>query len=980
MSKSRKSVNHSKLYSELLNAYLRFKSYIYYENFSVCLKNDLAIFEREHKVRLTKLALELDRVQQTGKSRYIDSLIKSINYYLMPKKFKEEEYDFSEGTFISNKNKYKHYEIDNLNKLIPFFNAPIELHIISTLWVLKIGILFDKNLPYSTFANRLYKADVLKKDRLKLFKKYFNRYNAWRDSAIDAAKKSHWLGNDVAILNLDIRSYYHSINFDLSSLRITKSLQWLNKILISIHNHYVDKLIKDDILEKPAKKILPIGLVSSSILANYYLKQFDLNVQQYVKPLFYGRYVDDFLIVFKNPIINESSTNVVSDFIDKNILLKKPSIATEFIRKTRSNDYEILINGDHLSFQLSKVKLYYFKSSDSTDLLDEFKKEIEKNTSEFKVQLEEEELKNPFEDSIYKITYSDTINKLRSIDGFTPNKFGASKQLAKIINATKYLNGESNGVISEISTKVNDYFIGKRALQLFQLWEKSFAYFVINNDSIGLIKFSSQLIDSISKVKVSIPGLSKRRNEELTNSLYEALLGYLKNGYSTAAALDINFFDTSIVGKIKRHSKRKIIVKILKRISVADIKRHATAIIESNLFNHAFASYPLLNYCKQPHNYSFSEKVIKATTNFEFDEQKVVLSPRHINFDEVELFNFLKFNFSRNSISEEYIKSKTSYNTKTFLAINSIKLLRKAKLFDSYQFVKDDHFNRIKIIAGKKHDKIRIGLANIKLSKADISSSISASPNLSLLKLNKINKALNEAIKNGAKIIVFPEVSIPLQWISKLAFYARKNDIAIICGVEHFSNKKEAFNYVCTILPFEENYIKYAHVDFRLKIDYSPSELEALKKANLDAPDTSYEKLRLVEWKGVFFTVFNCFELSDIEKRSLFRGKIDIAFAVEYNPDTIYFSNINESYSRDIHAYVIQVNSSDFGDTRITLPKKSEQRDYIKVKGGENISLVIGELDIKSLRNFQKLNHTDQKEDDSFKLTPPNFKMAKERV
>jgi hypothetical protein len=103
-------------------------------------------------------------------------------------------------------------------------------------------------------------------------------------------------------------------------------------------------------------------------------------------------------------------------------------------------------------------------------------------------------------------------------------------------------------------------------------------------------------------------------------------------------------------------------------------------------------------------------------------------------------------------------------------------------------------------------------------------------------------------------------------------------------------------------------------------------------------------------------------------------------FAVEYNPDTTYFSNINESYSRDIHSYVVQVNSSDYGDTRITKPKKTEQRDYIKIKGGENVSLIIGDLDVRSLRNFQKLSYSEQMENGEFKPTPPNFLFEKKSL
>ncbi len=47
--------------------------------------------------------------------------------------------------------------------------------------------------------------------------------------------------------------------------------------------------------------ILPIGLLSSFVLANHYLKDFDERILHRFKPAYYGRYVDDILMVIANP-------------------------------------------------------------------------------------------------------------------------------------------------------------------------------------------------------------------------------------------------------------------------------------------------------------------------------------------------------------------------------------------------------------------------------------------------------------------------------------------------------------------------------------------------------------------------------------------------------------------------------------------------------------------------------------------------------
>ena len=121
------------------------------------------------------------------------------------------------------------------------------------------------------------------------------------------------------------------------------------------------------------------------------------------------------------------------------------------------------------------------------------------------------------------------------------------------------------------------------------------------------------------------------------------------------------------------------------------------------------------------------------------------------------------------------------------------------------------------------------------------------------------------------------------------------------------------------------------------------------------------------------FTFFNCYELADIKHRALFKSKIDLFLACEFNKDTNYFSNIVESTSREIHCYFVQSNNAKYGDSRITKPSSTETKDLIKIKGGQNYTILIEEINIEKLRNFQLLDYNLQKDDNNFKPTPPDF-------
>ena len=81
-----------------------------------------------------------------------------------------------------------------------------------------------------------------------------------------------------------------------------------------------------------------------------------------------------------------------------------------------------------------------------------------------------------------------------------------------------------------------------------------------------------------------------------------------------------------------------------------------------------------------------------------------------------------------------------------------------------------------------------------------------------------------------------------------------------------------------------------------------------------------------------------------------------------------------------MHCYIAQVNSSDFGDSRIVQPTKTESKDILKLKGGENIYLVVNSIDIKKLRDFQKDGHVLQLNNKDFKIIPPNYKISELRI
>ena len=127
----------------------------------------------------------------------------------------------------------------------------------------------------------------------------------------------------------------------------------------------------------------------------------------------------------------------------------------------------------------------------------------------------------------------------------------------------------------------------------------------------------------------------------------------------------------------------------------------------------------------------------------------------------------------------------------------------------------------------------------------------------------------------------------------------------------------------------------------------------------------------IINHGGLHFALLICSELTNIAYRRALRGKVDALFVPEWNQDTESFNTLVESAALDIHAYIIQCNDRQYGDSRIRAPhKESWKRDIVRVKGGIEDYFVVGEIDIEALRTFQS-NHRSP--DKPFKPVPDGF-------
>ena len=1030
---------------DIIDAYRKLKTYFYYDNSALFMKRKIADFEykNENIEDIFNHLAEILNTQSEDIYKYFitdQTILREnlVDFYLLPKSFDNNILEQnSKNIIITNRYTSEIYELSKFNFLI---DIPIELHIINVLWIVKLGYLLDSDYCYYSdkntsycYANRL-EIDEDKKCILpgnKLFKLYSSQYQKWRDDCIEATEDL--LNNhkkDAIIISLDIKRYYPSAKLNYEDVNIAlrqkcdnkqfEKYKFLTNILKNIRDEYI-KQIKNIIIKEendfgeilPSESPIPIGMLSSNVIANWYLKDFDKQLIKQVKPIYYGRYVDDMLIVLENTggcnKDNCDKTNCVENrkLTTKNIIekyflkdLNEPILKPDNTSKdTDDIEYNINIHKCNLKIQQNKIKLFVFDTNGSKAMLLKFKDNLRKHSSEFRFLPDEDRIDEDFVQNSYSIDYCDTINKLRSVDSYQLDRFKISTYLAKQLTLAKY--AKDNNHYAKTKEELLYAFSGRLGLDLYCYWDKVLTYFLLNNDDASIYNF-------IKKIGLSIERISYKADKfqnDIENKIKKELERYLKEALYLTLSLYPKYIYKNTDEQNTNLTLKNLFYKLndTKGYFIDEYDEVVSAYRKSLMIKHKYCFMPIINYLKlssDNKDFSFIDKdSIKCLTKEEFnlDKEKLEFNPRNFTIEDILLLQYYQHcieniksikNIHDDAVNKyidlnleqyNYETNKSFYNKKQIPVRNYFnkifKILYSNSEISHYEIYIDKN-NKNKTI---DLSKIRFGLYNTKVTDSDINNHLEGNLNLGFKDLQKLIKFLNMSIQTNeskANIIVFPEVSVPIQWLGLLSDFSKKHNVAIICGLKHIidTDSKVAQNYIVTLLPFKYGYKNDCYITFRLKKWYAPGEEKEIKKHKLNVPEGANQtKNILFVWNNLHFAVYDCFELADINFRSEFKSKVDFIIGCEWNRDIKYFTNITEAAARDLHCYVIQVNTSQFGDSKIIAPKKSDEMTILNIKGGDD-NILIGEVNIEELREFQRKEtlYLEDK-DKTYKTLPPDF-------
>lgn len=938
----------------LEGAYKKLKSYYYYDKTLLFIKKQIAEFESDN-MKFEHTFEELADALSNENQEYFTKLIADLDFLVFPKGMISSEENTSAivGTIDHHK---------KISKINFFIYLPIELLIVDCLWTLFLAKISNKQYGRSAFSYAgKFKQSIFFSGQEELntgidfesnrcFEPYFENYSKWQSDAFKRLRQGLTEHNQL-MFSLDLKSFYYSVRFDFGTLHTLlkedprlNEISFISHILENIYQKYTHLIAKYKIGidVKNNTTIFPIGLMSPILLREIYLHEFDLKIKKALNPIHYGRYVDDMILVIPTEIQPAEAT---AEFIC-DLLQEKGLIDRKVLKKT---DDFYFVGFETISIQKKKINCFYFEQNSPNILIDLAEKQIRSNSSEANLLPEFDIVKSHFNDTAYFFNSVGGSTKIRDIGILQSNNYAAARSitLMKQLIKNTHLCDEDSFRIREYIQDILEFYRGSSSVEFMGSWTSVF-----------------ELI-----IQLKVLSNDRERKDPLAQMFYQNILWYIDH------EMNFDYLDEkeiyakkkkTILARLKNNLKSRLGTAIAMAMALdyswttsSKLNRNiqlAKKFRECNMFNHHLVSFPLLNYLPFEiiSSCSFIEIQKEPWGNsaaLKLDHERLRWSPRFIHLDELLIYDFMQS--TQNTKKEFNGQSNIESIWTRYVELNRISRFASSDIVRQKETVLSELNVKLNdvFVSGDKNKDYFVGLANTTVTEEDaIQSLLHPEHKMTLQDKEQLFRMANTAIREKADYITFPEFFIPIIWLKDITRFAQKNDVALVAGLRYIRNCKRAFNCTAIIQPCSNNGFRNVVALFREKNFYAPEEKECLYKLGYQTRDASSPLYYVIHAGQLRYSTILCYEFTDIYSRAALKNRIDALFVPQLNKDTNYFSSIVEATSRDLYCFIIQANTSKYGDSRITGPYDTIHKNIVQVKGGINDVVIIGKIELTAVK------------------------------
>ena len=918
-------------------------------------------------------------------------------------------------------------------------------HVISALWIIKVGHKFDSKLGSHAYGNRLRKIDKKTRNgqdnRAGSFVYYIKKFSQWRESALKYVMKSlKDLEEKIVVVTADAHSFYHCLKPDfLTNQNFLGALDVdMNPFELQL-TRLLQNAINIWAKDTPLKGGLPVSLPASAVIANVALCEFDKIICDDIQPLYYGRYVDDILLVFKwidnwvdKKKDNRNSLDKIWEWLakksDADSIKYVPSLKGDQVGKV--NDSELIFDpkgyGESLtvekatiSFKGSKCKAFFLDPETGLPFVDALKKQIKNLSSEFRLLPENVGDEVRIRTKIRRLIpgKGDVPDNFRKIDTQEFRRSDFMALLKELESFEKVLPGELwNAQRKEFYNSFTSILMTWPHFVDFEKYIPRIVGLMVRNadfeDLQAFIRQVGLLVQEANNLKtrmyISGPGdvsadlLLDKWEEPLKKTIKLSILSNVKGVDCSSAQYPLKY------GQFITSDEVRDCLRGLPNYYEAFEKYSRTYLIH-DVSNERFSMF-----CQRTETRYLSK--VSALKSFLLSDCLPYSNCIEYFGDEcAKLLDLLGRAVNGHSGLIGGVPFGLLFPTRPIsmrnIAYFGHALLKKGdarkiiKCFRGYEISKQasDTFDSVLcennslivgdaphkiIVADKNRNEVNVALMSIRTSEDLIHLEMKASPPAGLREhYIAVVKLVNDVLRNHTRpeYIVFHELGLPPLWFVQLAEKCFSNGVSVLSGVDYIMGEEK---HTCSneiwmsLVALHADYPEHVFITEKKSRFAYVEEADLLAKYGYrQAKLKEYEKDHSIILHGRFaFTTLICSELMEMRKRCRLIGRIDALFVVSWNQDIETFAEIIKSTASDIHAYVIFCNNNLYGNSRVRVPRKERwARDVVEVRGGEDPYFVVGKLEVEELRKFQSYSNPNLRPDARFKPLPMGFEIDGDR-
>ena len=965
---------------ELFLAYRQAKTALFFERRGVGLM-DLARFEYKLKERLDALAAVL--LKNGG---WFDELPRG-ELWIVPKKLHTEKEE-NGITHIGAKRKHSDLEVQ-----IRYIPSP-ECAIVEVLFLWQFGPALQSILSKSAVGYRLdVRKNSLSPTRRWLFDYWPKRYDEFRTVPVDEAMRELEKNGSVLLLSADLANFYDTIDpsFLLSEEFVAELNSSNQEIDFSEYERATNSLLgyysNFQHLAKRRTGLewsvgIPIGSLTSRVVANLALATLDRDVEKREETLCYRRYVDDFVIVSR---ADQSNPERLDDVVRKYV----PHICGDDDGVFRLAGDSLLRKGSEFAIRREKCNAYHLAGTPGRAFLSAIREDFGCLVSENRTFLDPSVLldgvyEGKFENLVRAGVPGRPLTVLRDVDRSRLEHYALSTRLRSLERVSVLVDSrDAIRLVRSALDEVLRFLEGdgdwvenlEAAIRMLRLGIRTGNW----DDTKRLIDYMDGIWKDTTCLREFTRRLVHRKHEITRRDAWVWLRNYLHARRAEAICCAIRqpsgtdeFPDWLRLKGVRDRTEMvrwRAFVRRARLLAAADLR---------SLDREDDAFGP--NTCDmKPGDSYFGHDDAKLNERLEklvkFVDICKELGDKPWEISAASLFLCTRppsyFDVARRWL---YRSEERGFDDGIFEELlGLVNAIRGTEYTNPVGKVIDKHTVRIpneRLVDQRSGPNPRLILGNLVSpdegfvgAAKRVNGSLAGKPILTVGRLRSLASILASSSRLAKRescrnLLILPELSLPRAWFRSVANHiSRSESLGLVVGLEYLHHPTETwvFNQAWTLVPGPFHSVATWPWT---KAHPAKAEAEELSRHGVSfRPDSGGPRRRrtVVDSPYGRVSILICSELIETRTVSDLLGRVEIVAVPSWNTDTSSYDHLIQSAGLQLHSIIAVANNGAYSDCRAWAPRSERwKRDLCRLIERNENGVVFAEIPLSSLRAFRE--------------------------